>query len=203
MEKPEEFLKRFFDAMHEWEDLVAQRLRGARVSPHEDDPELAEKAYAESLQDLREIWKRFGIRGEPKRGVQFSTPPEYDRNAEIIQQVVPCRNGVRIYTQQANTGYDNRLIYTLDKTRDGWRLRDNRVYIDDDGLVTSDAARSSRTVCPAQNNCHHRRSWLVVGDGGRRGQSRRACGLCGCVRRSVAVSAGRGGRAHRERRHRL
>lgn len=44
----------------------------------------------------------------------------------------PTRGGVKIITQQTTTGYDHKLVYTLLERPDGWRLKDNRVYIDED-----------------------------------------------------------------------
>lgn len=83
--------------------------------------------------DLRDIFRQYTTKSEPHRGLVYSEPPEYDPEGEKILEVRPTRNGVKIVTQQTKTGYNHKLVYTLVKGADGWRLRDNRVYIDEDG----------------------------------------------------------------------
>lgn len=102
------------------------------VSENEVDPELGPQASRESMEALRRIFREFCTTEEPKRGVTYSEPPEYDPEGEQILEVRPTREGVKIVTQQTTTGYDLKLIYTLVRRPDGWRLKDNRVYIDED-----------------------------------------------------------------------
>lgn len=130
-EAPEEFLLRFFRAMREWEEFASRKGRESLISEHEADPELEEKTSRESIDALRRIFREFCTTEEPGRGLSYSEPPEYDPEGEKILEVRPARGGVKIVTQQTTTGYDHKLIYTLVKGPDGWRLKDNRVYIDE------------------------------------------------------------------------
>ncbi|HEX5714640.1 MAG TPA: NTF2 fold immunity protein [Thermoanaerobaculia bacterium] len=131
-ESPEDFLRRFFRAMQEWEEYASRKTHEAMVSENEVDPELGDQASRESIEALRRIFREFCTTEEPERGLTYSEPPEYDPEGEKILEVRPSRGGVRIITQQTTTGYDHKLVYTLVKGPDGWRLKDNRVYIDED-----------------------------------------------------------------------
>ena len=132
-ESPEDFLRRFFRAMKSWEEEASRLGRESLVSEHEEDPELGEKTACESIAALRKLFSSFCTTTEPRRGLQYSEPPEYDPDGEKILEVRHARGGAKIVTQQTTTGYNHKLVYSLVKRADGWRLRDNRVYIDEDG----------------------------------------------------------------------
>ena len=115
--------------MQEWEEFASRKAQGAMVSENEVDPELEEQASRESIEALRRLFREYCTTEEPERGLSYSEPPEYDPDGEKILEVRPTREGVKIVTQQTTTGYDHKLVYTLVKRPDGWRLKDNRVYI--------------------------------------------------------------------------
>ncbi len=88
---------------------------------------------AMALDELDTIWREFTTARKPKRGLTYVEPPEYDPERESILRVEPIRNGARVFTHQSHTGFELELIYTLVRRSNGWRLRDNRVYLEDDG----------------------------------------------------------------------
>lgn len=134
-EPPEEFLRRFFQAMREWEEYAAVRDEESLTSDDEDededeeDDEVGEAVSDELMEALRRIFREFCTTEEPNRGLSFSVPPQYDPEGEKILEVRPAGDEVKIVTQQTTTLFNHRLVYTLVKRPDGWRLKDDRVYI--------------------------------------------------------------------------
>jgi hypothetical protein len=118
--------------MSAWETVSAQRFARARVSPSAADPTLLREAQQQARAALREIFLRYCGKTEARRGLAYSTPPGYNPQTEVIVEVIERGKTVRVVTDSEGP-LMKRFVYTVERTRDGWRLLDNRKWIDSQG----------------------------------------------------------------------
>ncbi|MBK9064835.1 MAG: hypothetical protein IPL89_16850 [Acidobacteria bacterium] len=118
--------------MCDWETVSAKLFARARMSPSEADPARLREAQEQARAALGEIFLRYCSKVEARRGLAYSTPPGYNPQTEVIIEATELGKTVRVVTGSEGP-LMKRFVYTVERTQDGWRLLDNRKWIDSQG----------------------------------------------------------------------
>ena len=121
---PEEIFKQFSTAMYEW-NLMCIDLKKSQEDYtiiREKKAEELNKVYQEYVTDRKRTYGR-------QASLSFRNPPEYNLETNKILSCEIDEKKAYIEVQET-VGFKNKLKYTLQRKKDGWRI-DKRESYDD------------------------------------------------------------------------
>lgn len=117
-----ETLTSFFAAMRDWELLCKKQdklVESGKLDPDDSNAQL--------LGELQAIFGRFTlVSGTPRRGLSYTSPPQYDPIGEIILAVEVRADTATVRTDQTTGNPRLQCVYTLKKVDGQWKIEDNR-----------------------------------------------------------------------------
>jgi hypothetical protein len=119
--EPVKILKKFINERYEFNE------KGKKLDDDKYDPELNKKL----LEELKEIFEKYCTKKERKYSncLVLSTPSEYNLETN---EILSCKiEDKKSYIEvQETVGFKNKFRYTLNLTKDGWRIYKREMYDD-------------------------------------------------------------------------